>query len=198
MNTLGVRPLMQTPPLPRITSHEPQADPHGTDSARPTPSRPVAAAERPLPSWKGEAPAIGRPSFPRDTRASGTRPAGAPVLEKSRPAASRVALPAAAAPRIAEPPIASRLRQGNVIRLALGDLVIELAMRDALLYGKVLVETASAKDLIESHLDDLRRDLERKGVEVARFEVTVAGPESAASEELPLRSVRRLVLDLLA
>ncbi len=109
-----------------------------------------------------------------------------------------MATPATAAARIVDPPIASRLRQGNVIRLALGEFVIELAVRDSQLYGKVLAESASAKDLIESHLDDLRRDLERKGVEVARFEVIVAEPEPAASGEPPLRSGRRLVLDVLA
>jgi len=85
-----------------------------------------------------------------------------------------------------------------VVRLTLGDFVIELVLRDSRLYGRVLAETASAKDLIESHLDDLRRGLERKGVEIGGFEVTVAEPEPAASVELPLRSVRRLVLDVLA
>ena len=194
MNTLGVRPLMQTPPLPRIATQDHPADPDRSDSARPAPSRPVAAAEPRPPSWKGEAPASARPSMPRDTRASGTRPSGALVLERRPPAASRATAPATVAARIVEPSVASRLRQGNVIRLALGEFVIELVVRDSRLYGKVLAETASAKDLIESHLDDLRRGLERKGVEVARFEVMVAESEPAASEEL----VRRRLLDVLA
>jgi len=111
---------------------------------------------------------------------------------------SAASAPATAVARIADPAVAARLRQGTVVRLTLGEFVIELVLRDSRLYGKVLAETASAKDLIESRLDDLRRGLERKGVEIGGFEVTVAEAEPAGSEELPLRSVRRLVLDVLA
>ena len=104
----------------------------------------------------------------------------------------------AAAAKIVDPAVASRPQSGNVIRLVLGELVIELVLRDSRLYGKVLAETESAKDLIESHLDDLRRGLERKGVEVGRLEVIVAEPEPSPSGEPALRSLRRLVLDVLA
>ena len=196
MNSLGVRALMQTPPLPRITSHDQAGDPAAGEFGRTTHRGPVLQADPRLPAFVTKQPG-------RFVTSSGA----VPVTKKpgcfvTSPAASRtavrVASPAAAAAKIVEPPIASRLRQGNVIRLALGDLVIELALRDSLLYGKVLAETASAKDLIESRLDDLRRDLERKGVEVARFEVLVADPEPAASEEPPLRSVRRRLLDVRA
>ena len=85
-----------------------------------------------------------------------------------------------------------------MVRLTLGEFVIELVLRDSRLYGKVLAETASAKDLIESHLDDLRRGLDRKGVVIGAFEVTVAEPDPAPAGETPLRSLRRLVLDVRA
>jgi hypothetical protein len=90
----------------------------------------------------------------------------------------------------------ARLRPGTVVRLAVGEFVIELVLRDSRLYGNVLAETASAKDLIEGHLDDLRRGLERRGVEIGAFEVIVA--DAPPTGEPLLRSARRLVLDVLA
>ena len=199
MNTPGVRALMQTPPLPRITSqeHPPSAD--GGDSARMMKRGPVNQAERRLPAWKAESPATIRPSAPsREARSSGSRPAGAAVPEKPALSVSRSTTPATAVARIVDPAVASRLRQGTVVRLTVGEFVIELVLRDSRLYGKVLAETASAKDLIESHLDDLRRGLERKGVVIGAFEVTVAEPDPAPAGEPPLRSLRRLVLDVRA
>jgi len=200
MNTLGVRALMQTPALPRITSQDPPASADGGgDSTRLMQRGPLHQAERRLPAWKAESPATVRPPAPvRDARSSGSRPAGAAVAEKAPLPASRSTPPATAVARIVDPAIASRLRAGTVVRLTLGEFVIELVLRDSRLYGKVLAETASAKELIESHLDDLRRGLDQKGVEIGGFEVTVAEPEPAASGEPPLRSVRRLVLDVLA
>ena len=199
MNTLGVRALMQTPSLPRITSQDPPPAADGGDSARSLQRGPVPQGDRRLPTWKAESPATVRPSAPfREARSSGSRPAGAAVSEKLPLPASRSTPPATAVARIVDPAVASRLRQGTVVRLTLGEFVIELVLRDSRLYGKVLAETASAKDLIESRLDDLRRGLDRKGVEIGGFEVTVAEPEPAASPEPPLRSVRRLVLDVLA
>jgi hypothetical protein len=200
MNTLGVRALMQSPSLPRITSQDPPASADGGDSARSMPRRTVQQAERGLPAWKG-----GPPSPPPVTKQPGrfvtelvTKRPGCFVTAQASPSTRRGSGPATAAARIVDPAIASRLRQGTVVRLTLGEFVIELVLRDSRLYGKVLAESASAKDLIESHLDDLRRGLERRGIEIGGFEVTVAGPEPAPSEELPLRSVRRLVLDVLA
>jgi len=200
MNILGVRPLVQTPSLPRITSQDHPAESERGDAARPMQRRPVEQADRRLPSWKA-----GSSAPPPVTKQPGrfvtelvTKRPGCFVTSAASPAAARRATPATAVARVLDPAIASRLRQGTVVRLTLGEFVIELVLRDSRLYGKVLAETASAKDLIESHLDDLRRGLERKGVEIGAFEVTVAEPDPAPAGEPPLRSLRRLVLDVRA
>jgi flagellar hook-length control protein FliK len=97
------------------------------------------------------------------------------------------------------------LRDGARLRLALspahlGDLRIELSMSGSRLRGTLFTESDAARDLILAHLDDLRRDLARRGLKVGRFEVVVArsgAPGAEAQPEGPRpRSHRRQVLDL--
>ncbi|HEV3026793.1 MAG TPA: flagellar hook-length control protein FliK [Planctomycetota bacterium] len=99
------------------------------------------------------------------------------------------------------------IRDGTRVRLSLspahlGDLCIELSVSGSRLRGRVRTQTPAARDLILAHLDDLRRELERRGIRWSRFEVEVDlswppegdGPEGSGR---PL-SPRRQVLDLRA
>lgn len=105
--------------------------------------------------------------------------------------------------------------QGNSFRIALspdhlGDLLIELIYKGALLQGSIRTETAAARDLILSQLDQLRAGLEGQGIQVGEFQVNVDGsppeaslPPAGAGErpaipeaEARPRSARRQLLDL--
>jgi hypothetical protein len=200
MNILGARPLMQTPPLPRITTQPQAAEGDGGDTAGSMQRRAVGQADRRSPAWRGQ-PVAPAPVTKQPGRFASQLDAKRPgcfVTKADSPPASRAARPGEAVARIVHPAFERPLKQGNLIRLVLGELVIELVLKDSRLYGKVLAETTSAKDLIESHLDDLRQGLERKGVEIGKFEVIVAEPEPELAGEPPLRSIRRLNLDVLA
>jgi flagellar hook-length control protein FliK len=97
------------------------------------------------------------------------------------------------------------LRDDTRIRLALhpahlGELVLELSAGRLGVRARLRTDTEAARDLILAHLDDLRRDLERRGIRIRRFDVELAagnrketesGPDSAGP-----RSHRRQVLDL--
>ncbi|HVR85934.1 MAG TPA: flagellar hook-length control protein FliK [Planctomycetota bacterium] len=99
------------------------------------------------------------------------------------------------------------IRDGARIRLSLcpahlGDLWIELSVSGSGLRGRVRTQTPAARDLILAHLDDLRGELERRGIRWSRFEVEVdpspppeeEGPEGSGRPGSP----RRQTLDLRA
>ena len=93
------------------------------------------------------------------------------------------------------------LRDGTRIRLSLspahlGELWIELSVAGPRLNGRVQTETSAARDLILSHLDDLRRDLEKRGIRISCLEVEV--DEERSKTEAGPRSHRKQVLDLRA
>lgn len=97
------------------------------------------------------------------------------------------------------------LRDGARIRLSLqpahlGELVIEVSAGRSGVRARIRTETDAARDLILAHLDDLRRDLEKRGVRISRFDVDLAGrirrEQDARTGPPGPRSHRRQVLDL--
>jgi flagellar hook-length control protein FliK len=146
------------------------------------------------------------PSFRVGSRqaARPSRHAPGPVAVAGKPSTSSTlpGRPAVAVPRIVE--AAVLLRPGKSTRLCvalhpehLGELVIELSLRGGLLQGVVLAESEAAREAISAHLDQLRSDLERKGIRVGDFQVLVAVAEPPESLDRIL-SLRPHVLDLLA
>ena len=143
-----------------------------------------------------------RPSMPSQARRSeGAAPV---VLSEKSPAAgaSRSAFSTLLSERIAEAANQPSASSGDRIRIKLrpphlGDLVIELRLAGGRLRGRIVAETEAARDAIGSHLDDLRRRLERRGIRVGELEVGVE--TDPTSPVLPgLRSARRQLLDVVA
>lgn len=120
--------------------------------------------------------------------------------------------------RIADAGAAAQARGASFVRLTLrpahlGTLLIELAMRGAVLHGRIRTETPAARDLILSQVNRLREALEARGIRVGDFQVQVERPPrrpdeddrsagkggtSGAEEGVRVGSVRRHVLDVLA
>jgi flagellar hook-length control protein FliK len=55
----------------------------------------------------------------------------------------------------------------------LGQMKIELNMKNKNLTGNIVVESAAAQELVSRHLSDLREALEARGIELGELEVTV-------------------------
>jgi hypothetical protein len=171
-------------PGPRETTSRPSARPR---SAPPGP-RPTAEIAGTLPSSRSARP----------TAAAGT-------ARSERAAGAAPALPKDLIRRTADALQAAPPRDGSRIRLSLrpahlGDLWIDLSVSGSRVRGRIRTETEAARGLILAHLDDLRRELERRGLRIIRLEVDVGG--TAVSERGPgaarPRSHRRQVLDVKA
>jgi hypothetical protein len=180
------------------------------------------------PSPSADRPASG-PAEARDSNRPRSRP-GSPAAVRPReasggPAAARSIRPAdVAGParpervttspsvvakdvvrRTAEALGSAPLRDGSRIRIALrpahlGELIIELSVSGSRVRARIRTETGAARDLILAHLDDLRREFERRGLRIGRFDVDFDGAprhdaDGAAGPARP-KSHRRQVLDL--
>jgi flagellar hook-length control protein FliK len=80
-----------------------------------------------------------------------------------------------------------------------GALRIELVVEGAEVRASVLTECGRARDAIVAQLDDLRRRLEDRGLELGAFQVRVGRQDPEAEEEhgpAP-RSARPQLLDVL-
>jgi flagellar hook-length control protein FliK len=141
-------------------------------------------------------------SAPRPSRAGSI--AGSARLDPA--SGARPASPGDFVRRIAEAFRSAPIRNGSCVRISLspahlGDLWIELSVVGSRLRGKVRAGTAAARDLILAHLDDLRRNLEDRGIRISRFEVDIEDSlqeEGLSTTEVRPRSHRRQVLDLRA
>ncbi|HZE96533.1 MAG TPA: flagellar hook-length control protein FliK [Planctomycetota bacterium] len=88
---------------------------------------------------------------------------------------------------------------GSAIRITLspahlGELRIDLSVAGDVVRGRVRAGSAAARDLILAHLEDLRRELEERGLRMGRFLVE-AGEAEVDPKGRP-RSHRRQVLDV--
>lgn len=186
--------------IPRVPGPRPSdPDPEASRSAR----RPIetsgAGRRPPRVSESGLLPRPRAEATPEAARPSRT----VPVAGSSR-SESIVAKPIPSQDivrRLSEVLQSAPLRDGTRVRLSLspahlGDLWIELSVTGSRLTGRVRTETAAARDLILSHLDDLRRDLERRGIRITRLEVEV--DEGRSRTEAGPRSHRKQVLDVRA
>ncbi len=166
--------------------------PGSSDDHRNLPVRPAAAVPA-TPAVPGVSPAV--PATP----ASGNGHADVPTVEgpSSGPVAAGLAGPATDTPAptatgeaalrpdpaayIERVVRAARLTQGREqtrIRIMmtpprLGSLRVDLSVRDRVLTGNLRVESAEAKQLVQSHMDDLREALLKQGLQVGEFQVTV-------------------------
>ncbi len=69
----------------------------------------------------------------------------------------------------------------------LGEVKIELTVREGVVHGKLEVESIAARNLLEGHLAELRGSLADEGLEIGRFEVNVRdggeGPQQRLSSD---------------
>jgi len=186
----GPRPADPPPSADRPAAAP--ADLRDTDRPRPRPGS--LAAVRPRDGSGG--PAASR----------SVRPAG--VAGPARPERSAAAPPVSpkdVVRRTAEALGSAPLRDGSRIRIALhpahlGELRIELSVSGTRVRARIRTETGAARDLILAHLDDLRREFDRRGLRIGRFDVEIDGVmrRDVDGEAGPARpkSHRRQVLDL--
>jgi flagellar hook-length control protein FliK len=191
--------------VPRIAGPRPSdPEPEGSRHSQPSLESPDAG-RRPLRRAQSGPPVrlSAEPSPAAPSRPSRAIPlAGS---SRSEMVIARTLPPKEVVRHVAEALQSVPIREGTRIRLSLspahlGDLWIELSISGSGLRGRVRTETEEARDLISAHLDDLRRDLEKRGLRMGRFEVDVSlrhGKERAGRECRP-RSHRRQVLDLRA
>jgi len=186
--------------IPRVPGPRPSdPDREASRSAR-RPIETSGAGRRP-----SRASESGLSPRPRAEAASGApRPSRTVPVAGSARAESLVARPIPSRDlvrRLGEALQSTPLRDGTRVRLSLspahlGDLWIELSVAGSRLSGRVRAGTWAARDLILSHLDDLRRDLEKRGIRIRHLEVEV--DEGRGKAETGPRSHRKQVLDLRA
>ncbi|MBI2900352.1 MAG: flagellar hook-length control protein FliK [Planctomycetes bacterium] len=70
----------------------------------------------------------------------------------------------------------------------LGSLKVDLSVREHVLRGTLRTETAAARDLIVSHLQSLRDQLEQQGIHVGALDVGVDQPSAHAGRQGPERA----------
>ncbi len=191
--------------VPRIAGPRPAGPPPSAD--RPA-SGPVDVRAGDRPRSRPGSPAAVRPRDgsvgPAASRS--VRPAGvAGPARPERSAASPPTAPKDVVRRTAEALASSPPRDGSRIRMALhpahlGELRIELSVSGSRVRARIRTETGAARDLILAHLDDLRRELDRRGLRIGRVDVEIDGapPRDADGGAGPARpkSHRRQVLDV--
>jgi hypothetical protein len=98
--------------------------------------------------------------------------------------------------RIVEAAVRLHPEKCTCIRMALGDLTIELSLRGGVLEGVVEAPSRAARDAVAAQLDQFRAALERKGIAVGELRVVVSG-ESSELVSVPC-SARVHLIDLWA
>jgi len=186
--------------IPRVPGPRPSdPDPEASRSAGRPIETPGAGRRPSRGSDSGLAPRLRAEAAPGTARPSRTVPVAGSSRSESlaaRPVPSRELVR-----RLGEALQSAPLRDGTRVRLSLspahlGDVWIELSVAGSRLSGRVRTGTWAARDLILSHLDDLRRDLEKRGIRIRHLEVEVA--EGRGKAEAGPRSHRKQVLDLQA
>lgn len=177
---LGAGMILGAPSLPKPT-------PTRRDSADgdPAPSTaPVRRTSIPVdlrkPSRAESPPSPPTTSTPKSPtrRSSAIIPvAGKPTA--SPPAAGRPAVPFH---RVIDAALRLHPATCTCLRLALGELTIELKLRGGALQGTVEVPDKASGDAVAAQLDQYRSRLERQGITVGELQVVVVG---ASEEDLP-------------
>src|SRR5438477_1045713 len=162
----------------RIAPSPSPSDPDLEEYPAPSTSRPGNHRDSPRTGLKSEsAPQSALPvasASPREIRQEGNRPF--PNIVPERPlivsaVSTRPAIPAAVLERILEAAPHVRPQKTTWLLLTLspahlGDLRIELTLKNARLHGRVLTQSNSAKDQILAHLDQIRLSLESREIQV--------------------------------
>ena len=146
-------------------------------TSSPAPSRQTGVKGENVPesiNAKPETASKEEPVFGR--RPTWTAAAERPILRASAPQVAST--PAAVIDRIANAVPLVQARGTARIRIMLnpahlGELLIDLRMGGSLLHGKVQAGSEAARDLILTHLDELRHALEQQGIQVGDFQVSV-------------------------
>lgn len=203
MDLAGIRTIVAAPSLPRFAPV--QSSPESEEPAdTPRRARPRDAGAAKEPNVRPSSPVPERMASKEPLRSA---PKGLPSVaapeKPTPPEQGRPATPAIAIQRIVDAAGVVRLEKCAHLRIALspehlGDLLIDLSWTGGALQGTVVAESGAAKELIESHLDQLRARLEGRGIPLGEFRVRVGVVSESPEPEVSLRSHRRQLLDVLA
>ena len=191
---LGSGAILGAPSLPKFTTRRHSAARDEAASLPPSrrPAAPPEVRKRPRSTESS------RILPPRTKNVAGSS-RQAPVAVAGRSSSVVPGRPTVAFQRIVES--VPLLRPEKITRLQVvldPELQIELSFRGGAVHGVVHAASNSARDRIESHLDQLRTMLEGKGIKVGDLRVVVASdPPPSEGVSLPVASRAHLV-DLLA
>ena len=175
---LGAGTILGAPSLPKLT-------PTRRDSADADPAPSPAAIRRSSTSIDlRKQPRTESAPFPTAGPASRSTPTRrssglVPVAGRSPAPQAAAGRPVPAFRHVIDAALRLHPATCTCLRLALGELTIELKLRGGILQGTVEAPDQASRDAVAAQLDQYRSSLERQGISVGELRVVVVGSEEA-------------------